>query len=143
MLPVRVAATVLCDDIRVEKNDKFFLIGVYSGSIIVPGFPTEIQVCWWIQILPLEIGRFELDLQVIKDDGSTLVRALFAFELSQKEWSAIPIPKTPLHLHGPGNLKLQMKLRADQEWTTINEFEVKQGLVPGALEQIRGVQAAT
>ncbi len=134
MLPFKVGSVVLCDDIRVEKNEKFILIGVYSGTVIVPGFPTEIGICWWIQNFPHEVGRFELEVQVIKET-STLVRGILGYEIRGKEWSAIPLPRTALHLQSPGIMKLQMKLKAGTEWTTIYEFDVKIGEVAGATQQ--------
>jgi hypothetical protein len=135
MLPFKVVSAVLCDDIRIEKNDKFLLIGVYAGTVIVPGIPADLNVCWWIQIVPEEVGKIETDIQVIKDDGSILLRARAAFEVHQKEWSALPIPKTPLRLQSEGNFKLQMKLKTDTDWTTIYEFDVRVGSVAGAVLQ--------
>ena len=57
MLPFKVVAAVLCDDIRQEQNSKHILIGVYNGGVIVPNFPAQLVVCWWLQVFPNEIGK--------------------------------------------------------------------------------------
>jgi hypothetical protein len=38
-LPPNVSALVLCEDVRVEINNKYTLVGVFAGDIIVPYFP--------------------------------------------------------------------------------------------------------
>lgn len=135
MLPFKVESAVLCDEIRIEKNDKFLLIGVYTGTVIVQNFPAHINVSWWIQIFPEDVGKIETEVQVVKDDGSVLVRGKAGIEVHRKEWAALAIPKTPLHLQSAGTFKLQMKQKTDADWTTIYEFQVRVGTVVGATEQ--------
>lgn len=142
MLPFRLVSAVMCDDVRQEGNGKAILIGVYNGVLVVPGFPAEILSTWWLQISAQQIGQFEMDVQVVQDNAATLVRALAGFNIPTRDPAAIVVPKMPLHLHLPGHFKLQMKLKGDTDWSTIYEFEVKAGQVPGAIEQVVGQQPA-
>jgi hypothetical protein len=125
MLPFKVHSVVLCDDIRIEQNNKFILIGVYTGSVVVPGLPAELLVSWWIQILPEKTGTFELELQLISPEKAILLKAMLGFEIRELDWSAIPLPKAPVHVQSAGELQLQMKLRTESEWTLIQTFAVK------------------
>src|ERR1700732_5037144 len=127
MLPFKVSAVVLCEDIRVEQNNKYILIGVYGGTIVVQNFPAEFQVCWWIQILANQVGKFEFDIQLIKDEKDTLLRIKVEFEISTNGWAAMSLPKVPLQLHAPGKLQLQMKTKSEPDWITVQECEVRQG----------------
>jgi Family of unknown function (DUF6941) len=127
MLPFRVAAVVMCDDIRIEQNNKHILIGVYNGAIVVASFPAELQVCWWIQIFSDATGKIDLDLQLIKDEQAVLVRMEIGFETQDRNWAAMTLPKVPLQFRGPGHAKLQMKIKDGAEWTTVQEFAIKQG----------------
>ncbi len=127
MLPFKVGAVVTCDDIRIEQNNKFILIGVYNGTIVVPAFPAVLGLCWWIQIFPEKLGRSDLEIRIIKDDGAVLLRAALGIDLSVEEWSAIALPQTPLQLQGAGHTKLQMKEKNETDWTTVVTFEVKVG----------------
>jgi hypothetical protein len=36
-----IHSIIVCDDVRHESNGKAFLIGVYTGDIIVPAFPVN------------------------------------------------------------------------------------------------------
>ena len=133
MLPFKVSAVVLCDDIRLEQNNKHILIGVYNGTIVVQSFPTEFPVCWWIQALANQTGKFEFDIQLIKDEKDTLLRVKVGFEIQAKGWVAMSLPKVPIQLHGPGKLQLQMKAISEPDWITIQECEVRQGdIISGA-----------
>lgn len=136
MLPFKPIASVMCDDVRVETGNKFILIGVYNGAIIVPGFPAEIQVSWWLQVFPEKAGALEVDIRVVKDDSDTLVRALAGFQFASVDFSGMVVPKTPLHLQGTGHLKLQMRLKEDSDWTTMYEFDVREGAALRATEQV-------
>jgi len=131
MLPFTVAAVVLCDDIRLEQNNKHILIGVYNGTIVVQNFPAVFPVCWWMQVLSNETGSFELDIQLVKDQRDTLLRASIGYEIHTKDWASISLPRIPLQIHGPGKLQLQMKKKAESDWTTVQELEIKQGDVVG------------
>jgi hypothetical protein len=136
MLPFRVASVVVCDDIRVEQNNKFILIGVYTGNIVVGGFPAEIGLCWWIQFFVEELGRFDLEIQLVKDDGATLLRLGAGLELTEREWGVMSTPKLPLQIQRDGSFKLQMKKKDDSDWATINQFSVKIGNVPDGVAQV-------
>ena len=129
MLPFKVVAAVLCDDIRQEQNSKHILIGVYNGGVVVPNFPAEFAVCWWMQILPNEIGKFEIDVQLVKDNRDVLLKAGIGFEIHAREWAAMVLPRIPLQLYGEGHLQLQMKVHTESNWTTVQDFDVKKGNV--------------
>jgi hypothetical protein len=131
MLPFKVSAVILCDDIRLEQNNKHILIGVYNGTIVVQDFPAEFPVCWWIQTLTNQTGKFEFDIRLIKDEKDTLLRVQVEFEIHTKGWAAMILPKVQLQLHGPGNLQLQMKTKSESDWITIQESEVRQGDIIG------------
>jgi hypothetical protein len=130
MLPFKVTAVVLCDDIRQEQNNKFILIGVYNGTIVVQDYPTETPVSWWIQVQPEKPGKFKINLRLTKEDSSTLLKGELGIELNSIGWSALAIPKVVLHLQNDGKLKLQLKLEEDEEWETIQEIIITKNPSP-------------
>jgi hypothetical protein len=133
MFPFKVSAVVTCDDIRLEQNNKHILIGVYNGALVVAGFPTEIPLSWWIQLLPEKAGNFELEVQLVQDDTATLLRAMLGFAVITADWAALVLPPVRLQLQGPGKLKLQLKLKDQSDWHTIQELSVTQGQVASAI----------
>ncbi len=128
MLPFEIRAVVACDDVRQEQNNKHILIGVYNGTIVVPGFPAELQLSWWLQVYTTETGKFDLELQLIRDDTSKLLRAMLQFEVHEKGWASLVLPKVPIQFQGPGKLKLQMKRKEDEkDWEDVQELDLRQG----------------
>ena len=125
MLPFKVGAIVLCDDIRQEQNSKYILVGVYNNSIIVAAFPTEIALSWWIQVLPEKVGKFAIDLQIVKDGAAILARGEFGFDVTAPDWSIIALPRIGLQLQSEGKLKMQLKTKDTSDWETVQEFTVK------------------
>jgi hypothetical protein len=129
MLPFSIEAAVLCDEVRQEVNGKYILIGTYNGIVVVADFPAQLQVSWWIQIFPKETGKFDLDIQLIKDGKDTIIKADLGYEVHAKDWAAMVLPKIPVPIHGPGKMQLQMKLKSEAKWSIVQTFEVRKGSV--------------
>jgi hypothetical protein len=140
-LPFKVAAVVLCDDIRQEQNNKHILIGVYNGTIVVQEFPAQFQLSWWIQIFPTETGQFHLDIQLTKDERDILLRAGVGYDIREMDWASMVLPRISLQFHGPGKMQLQMKQKSESEWIIIQDFDVRRGTVITALPSISHVFA--
>ena len=62
----RVRSWLICDDVRIESNGKYILIGVYSGNITLrkPLPVTLPMLAFWIQLdlQKIEYGNYELRL---------------------------------------------------------------------------------
>jgi hypothetical protein len=58
------AFTVFCDDVRLEANGKHFLIGVYSGNILVEEIPGPVTVSTWVQVRGVPSGPRIVSLTV-------------------------------------------------------------------------------
>ncbi len=65
-------ASILCDDVRQERNGKFILIGLYDG-IGVPGFPTVFQRICIVNRWCCGQGQFKQHSRVVKPDSATLI----------------------------------------------------------------------
>ena len=137
MLPFKVAAVVACDDVRIEQNNKAILIGVYNGSMVVPGFPADIILSWWIQIHVEELAKHNLETRILKDGNSTLLRAELIIEIRDIGWSTIVSPKAPLQFQSPGHLELEMRTKGDTgKWDTLSKMEVREGAIIGTFPPI-------
>ncbi len=136
MLPFKIAAVVACDDIRQEINNKAILIGVYSGTLVVPGFPADILIAWWIQLHADREGKYELEVRVLKDGNSTLLRAIIGMEVHTPGWSTLALPRAPLQLQAPGHLELEMRVKDAEKWDVISELDVKEGPVIGVVQAV-------
>ncbi len=110
--PIKIdqLSTVVCDDIRREINGKEFLIGVYSGKIIVNSFPARLSIALWINgkiygegkepfLLKLHAtngSEAEIEGSVDLDDGSDI------FSLS--------VPAVPIEFESAGKFEASIKI---------------------------------
>jgi hypothetical protein len=131
MLPFKVHAVVTCDDIRLEQNNKAILIGVYNGTIVVGGFPTDLRLAWWIQIFAEHKEKHDLEVRILKDGNSTLLRAFIGIEVQTPGWATLMLPPAPLQLQSAGRLELEMRLKDAEKWDTLVVIDAKEGEPPG------------
>jgi hypothetical protein len=62
---LRFGNMILCEDVREEKRNKLTLVGVFSGDILVPKFPAEIQLAGLFQVHDVREGdRIALSIQI-------------------------------------------------------------------------------
>ena len=66
--------SLLCDDVRQERNGKFILIGIYDG-IAVPGFPFVFQRICVVNRWCCGQGSFTQRSRVLKPDGNSVLVA--------------------------------------------------------------------
>ena len=67
----RYAHATYCDDIRQELGGKLTLVGVYSGSLLVPSFPVILpKLCLVLQIVTAADSPLkELKIRVLMDEA--------------------------------------------------------------------------
>jgi len=71
MLP-DLQSSLLCDDVRQERNGKFILIGLFD-AIGVPAFPAVFQRLCLVNRWCCGEGEFEQRSRILKPDGTTVV----------------------------------------------------------------------
>jgi len=65
-------ASILCDDVRQERNGKFILIGIFD-AIGVPAFPVVFQRICIVNRWCCGLGTFQQRSRIIAPDGATVV----------------------------------------------------------------------
>lgn len=118
-----IRSSVLCDEVREEKNGKQILIGVYLSSILVPDFPAKIPLTLWIQVYSEETGKYSGDIRVLGTDESVLLRGQCGFEIKNSGIATVSFPKMPLELQKEGKLSFQWNF-GWPDWQTIKEMDV-------------------
>ena len=63
-------ASLLCDDVRQERNGKFILIGIFEG-LIVPDFPAVFHRLCLINRWCCGEGEFHQQTRIVCSDGKT------------------------------------------------------------------------
>lgn len=65
-------ASILCDDVRQERNGKFILIGLFD-AIGVPKFPAVFQRICVVNRWCCGTGTFQQQSRIFQPDGKTVV----------------------------------------------------------------------
>jgi hypothetical protein len=69
---VKVLSVIVCDDIRQEISGKVTLVGCYSGSLVLNGFPLVVPLGVFIVVEPLKTKYDKVSLSVKAPDGTEL-----------------------------------------------------------------------
>lgn len=71
MLP-DLQSSLLCDDVRQERNGKFILIGLFD-AIAVPRYPAVFHRLCMVNRWCCGVGTFTQKTRILKPDGATLL----------------------------------------------------------------------
>lgn len=97
---------VLCEYVRAEVNNKYTLIGVMAGDVLVTKFPSNIAIALYIAILFKTIGKKELTLG-LRYSGKLVARITAEMNVIETTAPAtIAFPTVPLTIEEQGYLEL-------------------------------------
>lgn len=72
-LPPRLITFTICDDVRVEKDNKFTLVGVYSRSIALQTMPfTFPKISFFAQFDSLALQNRDLIVRLVNPSGAVV-----------------------------------------------------------------------
>jgi hypothetical protein len=133
-LKFSVGAVLFCDDVRMERNGKAILIGVYSGTIDPSQIPATMQFVYWLIGTAEGEGEFSLQLKVefVLEDGAVSQRAdspvlsgTVTNPLNEaKQHFQVAVPGAPMHITGPGQLVVSAKYTGVEDFTEIGRKHV-------------------
>ena len=134
---IKIHSAIIADQIRREHNGKSIIIGVYSGDIILPKFPVELRLAFWIDVELSPIVRpsnlilqLRVRIRVPNEGPSAQIDGTESINIqlpkientqpkgSQKLRTNLVINDVPAKIAGPGTLELAMRV-ADKRWKKI------------------------
>jgi hypothetical protein len=116
----------LCEEIRQEKNNKFILLGVFSGDILVEKFPAHLGLSFYIEGTVTKVGQSSLWLRLSGpgEEDSALIEAQIS-TTKPHEMATLALPRLDVHMRGEGTFSLSAS--EDQKvWTPLIEKQVNQ-----------------
>lgn len=126
---------VICDDIRKEDNGKLILIGVYSGNILVGGFPGKLALATWLHGYGHELEEVDIEIryQFVADESEEKPYIVGAqgkiTVVNTKDEVSVPLPRMPVVFAGPGLLSVDYRLGGGR-WKNLLEKRVLLGVPP-------------
>jgi hypothetical protein len=120
---LRFNSIVMCDEIRTEITGKDILIGVFSGEILVPSFPTAIGVAFWAEVENSneDIGVREYEVRVGIENGQPLPFKVTA-DIRAAGTSVLKIPTIHIPVSGPTVISLE--LLDGENWRVLKSKKV-------------------
>ena len=126
-LGFKIESVLVCDDIRQEKNGKMILIGVYTGSIVVPTIPAALGLSIWMQARSLEdANTLAVKIEAVSTDpekSSETIHELAGFTSSDGKDFILAMGRVPVQIVGAGYLSVQTRY-GGRGWTEVIRKEV-------------------
>ena len=86
---LKVDYAVLCEDIRMERNNKVMLAGIYTGSILVAQFPATLRLGVWFHCETALGGTYDIEAKMeaggpgANKEKATVLNGKMAFVVKQ------------------------------------------------------------
>lgn len=103
-------AAIICDDIRHEVTGKQILIGVCSGTILVPSFPAALTLALRLEQEPRRTGTVPFNVRLATNRGTVLFSADMELEiLAAEEPATLGFGGIRVALTDPCELHLEVR----------------------------------
>jgi hypothetical protein len=129
---LEVKSVVVCDLVRREDNGKEILIGVYPAGVLVPQFPAQVVLTYWIHFKGIGAGNLSVEFQLVSADEAKFAELRANLNLKKPGYASMAIGPFAVNLQIPTSLRLQMK-QGEQDWETIEEVAIEKGVVTNPL----------
>ena len=127
MAPVEITTVVFCEDIRREISNKDILIGVYSGNILLPSFPSTFNVAFWLEAVSNEVGPKELEFRIRLGGGGAVLNVGLNFA-EPNQPAGIGLPTVQIMADKPDELFFE--IRDGENWRVLKQKKVLQTGTP-------------
>jgi hypothetical protein len=125
-----VSSVIICDDVRKEINGKDFLIGVYSGTVNVPAYPSLLSAAFWIEIEPHGIGTIPCRFRIDTPSGNPPIEIGADLDVTELGTAVFVVGGVPLSLEHDGEIVVSAKIGTD-EMKAVKRKKVQRGSFPG------------
>lgn len=100
---------ILCDDIRQEKNNKYILIGVFSGDVVASQFPAALAFSVYAEHVTDGPGHHDMAIRFsLSGEHKAEVRARIDMPIAGT--ATIVLPPMPIELQAEGELLVTAQL---------------------------------
>jgi hypothetical protein len=115
---------IFCEDIRREITEKLIFIGVYTGEVVVPAFPSPIQLAVWAEIGNMPIGKRTIELRIgIENKG--WLNAQIQLEATAEGPVSFVIPPMQILVEESSDFELQVQ--NGKEFETVRKKRIIAG----------------
>ena len=127
MATPHIIAAIVCEDIRKEISNKDILIGVFSGDIVLPSFPSWLNLAFWLEIATAELAMHELRVRIQIGEQSP-VEFKANLQISRVGEASVSLPGLQVQIDKPTELLLEQFV--DGNWQVFKRKKIIKGLLP-------------
>ena len=121
---------IVCEDIRQEVHGKWSLMGVFSGDIVVPDFPSHVQAAFYLEYVPDPEDNHKLafEFRLLQDDNE-LIKGHSEAEIEKGQVATIVLPRGIAAFEKEATLRVCVSVNGGKEIEVVNKRILK-GLIP-------------
>lgn len=125
---LKVTNAILCDDIRKEQGtNKAILIGVYSGDLVLPTIPADVQLAVYLELVA-PAGAYVVEIKFSgPQKGHAIMKA--TLETARDGIGTIASPRVGINMAQEGVFRIDARVN-EGRWTNLISKRVIQGAVP-------------
>lgn len=120
----KIVTALVCDDVRIEKNNKNILIGVYPDDIVVPNVPMTIRLTLWIRVTNLDPNQLDYELRGFLGKKKKFEGGFQIGKPSESGSATIVLGPFPLKIDQVGDFKFDIRIPGGT-WKTAIKLPVK------------------
>lgn len=124
---MKVHNITVCDQVRVENNGKFLLIGVYTNTILLSQFPSPFYLNIWLLVEAAKPGTGEFAFRAtMANSGAPIFEINGGMEVTDtNEWIPMAFGGDTM-LVEPDDIIIEGRFNDDTEWSTLRVMRVRQ-----------------
>lgn len=124
-----LSSLIICDDVRKEINGKDILIGVYSGTISVPVYPSVFPAAFWIEIEPQGVGTIPCRFKIDTPSGNPPIEFGADLDVTGPGTAVLVVGGVPLSLERDGEIVVSAQI-GSEEMKVVRRKKVQRGPAP-------------
>lgn len=106
--PLKVNFAILCDDIRRETNNKYSLMGVLQGDVLIASFPSQIGLAIFSE-MEGPAGRYQMELR-LSGPGKQSAILDSLIDHQSDGLIALATPRIDLLADKPGRFRVDVRI---------------------------------
>ncbi len=125
MSDYEISYVIVCDDARREITGKDILIGVYASSILVFALPAQINVAFWMEVIPKKAGKLSMEFRVETPGKNAPPQMKVEAEVGKagESFGMFTLP-IPVAIVNEGELKLFTRQVGSEKWQMIKRIKL-------------------
>lgn len=120
-----VSNAVVCDDVRKEMSGKDILIGVYASSMNISSLPAQLNLCFWMEIVPKKSGNLSMEFKLETPGKHPPTQLRIDATIGDVESSfGIFTPQITVIVTEDGEFKLFARPLGQEKWRIVKRVKV-------------------